>query len=200
MNQIRHTIHACTASLCAIALPLSLLPTALAVQSPAAPAAKPQRAPGRLDTFDVGGNLGAVIDADGTLWVWGDGGDGVLGPTVDASAYGVHTDTPIPVLDNAAAVTCSGSTHMMAVKTDGSLWSWGDNTQGVVGNGGTTNSVSATGVCVQNAPVRVLTDVVDTNVSGTNAMAVRRDGSVWVWGRSTLTGGTRGDRTANTAG
>lgn len=71
MNQIRHTIHACTASLCAIALRLSLLPTALAVQSPAAPAAKPQRAPGRLDTFDVGGNLGAVIDADGTLWVWG---------------------------------------------------------------------------------------------------------------------------------
>ena len=141
-----------------------------------------------------------MIDADGTLWVWGDGGDGVLGPTVDASAYGVHTDTPIPVLDNAAAVTCSGSTHMIAVKTDGSLWSWGDNTQGVVGNGGTTNSVSATGVCVQNAPVRVLTDVVDTNVSGTNAMAVRRDGSVWVWGRSTLTGGTRGDRTANTAG
>ena len=54
MNQIRHTIHACTASLCAIALRLSLLPTALAVQSPAAPAAKPQRAPGRLDTFDVG--------------------------------------------------------------------------------------------------------------------------------------------------
>ena len=83
---------------------------------------------------------------------------------------------------------------MLAVKTDGTLWSWGDNTQGVVGNGGQTDSVGETGVAIQSTPVQVLTNVADAKVSLTNAMAIRKDGSVWIWGRATITGGTSDSR------
>ena len=145
----------------------------------------------------AGGNISAAVKADGTLWTWGSNLYGALGFGSGGNGrdqYGSIQTQPVKVLDDAAGVSCSSSTHMLAVKTDGTLWSWGDNTQGVVGNGGQTDSVGETGVAIQSTPVQVLTNVADAKVSLTNAMAIRKDGSVWIWGRATITGGTSDSR------
>ena len=141
--------------------------------------------------IDTGGFVSAAVKTDGTLWTWGLNyyealGFGKGGNLQDEHGY--LQAIPVQVMDNVSAVSCSGQ-NTMAVKTDGTLWVWGANQQGTVGNGGGTNSVGTTGVAIQNTPVQILTDVAAAKCSITNGMAVKTDGSVWVWGRSTATGG-----------
>ncbi len=64
----------------------------------------------------------------------------------------------------------------LALATDGSVWAWGFNAAGQLGNG--------TFVAESSIPVRVafLTDVVDVAAGTNHAVAVKSDGSVWSWG------------------
>ena len=73
----------------------------------------------------------------------------------------------------------------MALKKDGTLWSWGDNWAGVLGNGTTSNSA---------VPVRVGTSSNWTKVWASNieSVAQQSDGSLWFWGHRLLQFGPRG--------
>jgi alpha-tubulin suppressor-like RCC1 family protein len=73
-----------------------------------------------------------AIKTDGTLWTWGGGSYGQTG-----HGDAVHRSSPVQVgsLTNWSTVTCGHAGTVLAVKTDGTLWGWGNNASGSVGNG-----------------------------------------------------------------
>ena len=89
-----------------------------------------------LYTLSAGANFSAAIKTDGTLWVWGIGALGVLG-TNDT----INRSTPVTTFAGGTdwKQVSSGSDHIAAVKTDGTLWVWGNGNNGRLGNNATTN-------------------------------------------------------------
>ncbi|WP_129721376.1 RCC1 domain-containing protein [Xylanivirga thermophila] len=71
----------------------------------------------------------------------------------------------------------TGEYHSMALKSDGTVWSWGRNSSGQLGDGGTTN---------RSTPVQVkgLADIVQISAGGSHSMALKSDGTVWTWGQN----------------
>ena len=125
-------------------------------------------------SISAGGYHTAAVRTDGTLWTWGDNWRGQLG--LGNSGNNTHRTIPTQVgaLTTWASVS-AGEDHTLAVRTDGSLWAWGDNRNDQLGlNGGADRST----------PTRVGTLNTWASVStGTNhTLAVRTDGSLWAWG------------------
>jgi alpha-tubulin suppressor-like RCC1 family protein len=115
----------------------------------------------------------AAIKTDGTLWLWGYNGGGRLGDNTEV-------DKSSPVQTVAAGtywkqVSC-GFTHTAAIKTDGSLWLWGANAVGNLGD----NTITP-----KSSPIQTIS-------GGTNwkqvacgnyvTAAIKTDGSLWLWG------------------
>jgi len=120
------------------------------------------------------GNLHtAAIKTDGSLWVWGSGGSGRLGTNLTA-----NRSTPVTTFaggNDWKQVSC-GSIHTAAIKTDGSLWVWGDGAAGILG----TNSTVA-----KNTPVTTFAggnDWKQVSCGNLHTAAIKTDGSLWVWG------------------
>ena len=108
----------------------------------------------------------AAIKTDGTLWTWGLNTNGQLGIIL----FGVTTYKPTPVTTFAGGtnwkqVDC-GNSHTAAIKTDGTLWTWGLNTNGQLGD----NTVTQ-----RNTPVTTFaggTDWKQVACGGANTAAV----------------------------
>lgn len=127
----------------------------------------------------------AAVKTDGTLWVWGQNINGQLGDNTFASK-----SSPVQTIaggSNWKQVSC-GQTHMAAIKTDGTLWIWGDNTNGQLGDNTTTRRLS---------PVQTI--VFGTNWkqvscgSSSHTAAIKADGTLWAWGNNSS--GQLGDNT-----
>jgi alpha-tubulin suppressor-like RCC1 family protein len=119
----------------------------------------------------------ASIKTDGTLWTWGNGGQGRLG-----NAQTTNRSTPVTTFAGGTnwKQVSSGGAHTAAIKTDGTLWTWGLGTDGRLGNAVTTGNISTP----------VTTFAGGTNwkqvSSGTNhTAAIKTDGTLWTWGAGT---------------
>jgi len=131
----------------------------------------------------------AAIKTDGTLWTWGNNISGQLGD-------GTRTDRSSPVQTisggtNWKQVSC-GYRNTAAIKTDGTLWTWGDNFYGQLGDGTSTS---------RSSPVQTITGGSNwKQVScGSNSTAIKTDGTLWTWGnnrRGELGDGTETDRSS----
>jgi alpha-tubulin suppressor-like RCC1 family protein len=125
----------------------------------------------------MGGVHAAAIKTDGTLWTWGDDIYGELGngTTVSRSSPG----TTAAGGTNWKLVSC-GYAHVAAIKTDGTLWLWGDGSWGQLGNNGSGSG-------------NRISSPVTTSAGGTNwrqiacgyrhTAAIKTDGTLWTWGR-----------------
>ncbi|MDY6827596.1 MAG: dockerin type I domain-containing protein [Bacillota bacterium] len=87
-------------------------------------------------------------------------------------------------------MVAAGSNHSLAVRGDGSVWAWGYNGYGQLGNDSHQDS---------HIPIRVndLDRVVAVSAGNGYSVALREDGSVWAWGRNSsgqLGNATRTDR------
>ena len=123
---------------------------------------------------DGGGDRMSAIKTDGTLWMWGYNAFGMLGDnTVDRKSSPVQT---VALGTNWKSVAiCRYSTH--ALKTDGTLWVWGNGTSGQLGNNAAVDKSSP----VQTVCAGTNWKAVDCGSNG-NGAALKTDGTLWVWG------------------
>lgn len=121
-----------------------------------------------------------VLKSDGTVWAWGDNYGGALGvdPATDRSFTPVRAGT----LAGVAAVS-AGTGYSIALKEDGTVWTWGLNLFGQLGNGGTVDDSSP-------AQVQGLSEVVAVAAGEQHGLALKKDGTVWAWGAGFLGNGT----------
>ena len=138
-----------------------------------------------------GGYMSAALMADHTLMIWGRNNQGQLGNgTTDDSDIGQWTPVAVSQatgLTNIEAVSL-GWMHVVALASDGTVWTWGDSPGGEPGNGGST---------ITNLPVRVpgLTNIVQVSAGDGYTTALKADGMVWSWGANW--GAGLGDGTTN---
>ena len=128
---------------------------------------------GRTTTY----GFTAAIKTDGTLWTWGRNSYGNLGINNTS-----QKNTPVTTFlggTNWRQVSC-GLGHVAAIKTNGTLWTWGKNAYGQLGigvDGSTTN---------RTTPVQVgtATNWKEVSCGRDHTLAVKTDGTLWVWGRN----------------
>ena len=131
------------------------------------------------------GGFSLAIRTNGTAWAWGLNSNGQLGTgdttirSSPGSVVGGFTDW---------CQVSAGSIFSLAVRQNGTAWSWGLGTSGELG----TNNVAAQ--C--NSPVSVLggfTDWCQISAGSAHSLAVRQNGTAWAWGLNT--NGQLGDNT-----
>ena len=117
----------------------------------------------------------AAIKLDGTLWGWGRNYYGNLG---DGTT--VYKSSPVQTVaggTNWKQVSCNSGSHTTAIKTDGTLWTWGNNAYGQLGDGT---------VILRSSPVQTIvggTNWAQTSGGYQHTAAIKSDGTLWVWGR-----------------
>ncbi|MBL8918449.1 MAG: hypothetical protein JNJ54_06280 [Myxococcaceae bacterium] len=124
----------------------------------------------------AGGAHACAFTNDGTPWCWGDNRFGQLG-VGDTMPRLAPTLVGTGMLGVVTQVFTGGS-HSCALKTDGTLWCWGDNRSGQLGLGDT----DARTLPVQVAPDVLGNQVAAASAGGAHTCAVKSDGSVWCWG------------------
>ena len=141
-------------------------------------------------SVNCGGHVTTIVKTDGSLWVWGFNASGQM---ANGSAGWDTYKTPCKVMDNVVSVGNNLSVSA-AVKADGSLWMWGENDCGNVGNGYSGTDYSTQGIPYQLTPCKVLDSVAAVTCGSLSVAAVKTDGSVWFWGRSSYLNGIGNDK------
>jgi len=124
-----------------------------------------------------------ALKDDGTVWTWGNNDYGQLGDNTRTSSY-----TPVQVvgpggtgfLTDVTAIA-AGYGHMVALKDDGTVWAWGDNGYGVLGDGTTDPSYTPVQVLGPEG-VGVLTGMTAIAAGSIHTVTLKDDGTVWAWG------------------
>ncbi|MDZ4290004.1 MAG: hypothetical protein U0984_18710, partial [Prosthecobacter sp.] len=131
----------------------------------------------------AGSSYSLALKNDHTVWAWGYSSSGQLGGGVMNASSAI----PLQVSGLTSVVQISANIrHSLAIKSDGTAWSWGFNGYGQLGNNSTTNSALA-------IQVSGLTDVIAASAGGNHSMGLKSDGTVWTFGRNNL--GQLGDGT-----
>jgi len=151
-----------------------------------------RNAPVRIGTGTDWTNVAAgyyhtvALKADGSLWTWGDNTKGQLGDNLSAASRSV----PVKIgSDTNWAAIAAGDFHTLALKTDGTLWAWGDNSSGQVGSGAVVPGI-------QPVPVKIGTGTDWSSVAagGTHSVARKTNNTLWGWGSNSA--GQLGNGTA----
>lgn len=118
-----------------------------------------------------------AILADGTLWAWGDNSTGQLG--IGSSVSSTATPTLVPGLTNIVAVS-GGFYHTIALRADGTVWSWGQRQNSALGTG-------SSGAAIAYTPHQIgaLSNIRAIASGDQFAMALDASGHVWAWGMDT---------------
>jgi alpha-tubulin suppressor-like RCC1 family protein len=140
-----------------------------------------------VKSIGMAGETAWAIDTDDNLYTWGYNGYGQLGHSNTTNVY-----TPTFATDNVAQVSSRGVTtdynNTFVVKTDGSVWSVGDNTYGSLGVAADTTDRSSFNECMKSDGTTGFTNAYKVCVGGTGSynftIVLCTDGSVWGCGYS----------------
>jgi alpha-tubulin suppressor-like RCC1 family protein len=125
-----------------------------------------------------------VLKSDGTVWDWGYNLNGKLGDNTASTGSDLSNDRHVPIQVhgpnnvgylNSITAIMGGEIHNFALKSDGTVWSWGWNSFGQLGDGTYTE---------RHTPVQVsgLISVTALGGRGYHSLAIKSDGTVWTWG------------------
>jgi len=140
----------------------------------------PVQCPGTWNSVALQNLQSMGTKTDGTLWTWGAASNGVLGLNGPDNVHqsspcqiGTGTDWSSSTIDTKDKIT-AGYRNNSAIKTDGTLWTWGRNDDGQIGD----NSVIQ-----RSSPVQVPGTTWNSNAMMIYAcLATKTDGTMWAWG------------------
>ncbi|MDP4643625.1 MAG: hypothetical protein NWS71_04185, partial [Opitutales bacterium] len=132
----------------------------------------------------VGQKFGGLVDDTGNLFTWGANASGQLGndTIIDPNSPVIPAEAG-PWAAIATSITTSSTSgyegHTLAVKDNGTLWAWGANADGQLGDGTTIDRL---------VPKQIgsATNWVDVEAGGGFSMALNTLGQVYVWGQNSL--------------
>ncbi len=131
-----------------------------------------------IESMTAGKDFAIFIDNDGNFWGLGNNNYGQLGNgTTEKANEPVKGMTMDFEMNETVLAVSAGYNHTLAIKKDGTVWAWGNNDCGQLGNGTMENSY----VPVQ---VKGLTDVVEVSAGYDFSIARKKDGTVWAWGNN----------------
>ncbi|HLP56389.1 MAG TPA: T9SS type A sorting domain-containing protein [Fluviicola sp.] len=127
--------------------------------------------PGLTGVIAVGGGDGhsIALKNDGTVWAWG---FNVLGQIGQGNwSFNVATPTQVMGVSNILSIS-SGRFHNVALKSDGTVWTWGSNAYGEMGDGTTDDALS---------PIQLagLSNVSEIAAGDEYTLVLKNDGTVW---------------------
>ena len=125
-----------------------------------------------------------AVRQNGTAWAWGRGGSGRLGDNTTVSK-----SSPVSVVGGFTdwCQISAGNIHSVVLRTNGTLWAWGCNNYGQIGDNTTVN---------KSSPVSVIggfTNWCQVAAGYRFSVGVRTNGIAWAWGSND--GGQLGDNT-----
>uniref|UniRef100_A0ABS3ISC5 InlB B-repeat-containing protein n=1 Tax=Bifidobacterium asteroides TaxID=1684 RepID=A0ABS3ISC5_9BIFI len=130
----------------------------------------------RFAQVSAGHDHTLAVGSDGHVYAWGDNRKGELGDSTT-----INKNTPVRITENEAIKgkifisVSAGTTFSMALASDGTVYTWGDNSRGELGNGSTTDS---------SVPVKANLNATITAISAGywHAMALSSSGTIYTWG------------------
>ena len=140
---------------------------------------------GVITAIAAGYDYGLAVRQDGSVWAWGNNSLGQLG---DGTTSNRSAPVQVQGLSGVKAVSGSVGGHSVALKNDGTVWAWGYNFFGQLGDGSETNRSTP-------AQVKGLSGVMAVSAGLGHSIAVKQDGTVWAWGSNVF--GELGDGTTN---
>lgn len=139
----------------------------------------------------LGDGHAAVLNDDGTVWTWGSDWRGLLGIGSEdyhklSSDYSLKP-VQVPGLTNVTSIS-AGIEDTVVIKADGTVWSWGGNEYGQLGDGTRED---------RNTPIQVpISNAVYVSAGGQSTAIIDKDGHLWAFGADVngeLGDGTWGD-------
>jgi len=141
------------------------------------PASKssPVQIPGTWSKAYAGMNFTAAIKTNGELWMWGVNTSGQLGQNSISSSFGGYS-SPVQIPGTTWSKAHVGRKHTLAIKTDGTLWAWGDGSAGPLGQ-------NQPNTADYSSPVQLPGTTWRNCWSGSyQSFATKTDGTLWAWG------------------
>jgi alpha-tubulin suppressor-like RCC1 family protein len=131
-----------------------------------------QIVPSGVTAIAAGQYYSLFLKSDGSLWAMGVNYSGQLGDgTSDSGNY--YTNWPELIVTNGVTAIAAGQAHSLFLKSDGSLWAMGYNSDGELGDGTGINT---------NRPEQITNGVVAIAAGLRHSLFLKSDGSLWVMG------------------
>lgn len=133
-----------------------------------------EKSNGSVNNISLGYDNSAAVTKDGVLYVWGNNYYGQLGNGKSGTGENdddLFSSVPVKIMDTVKAVSIGGD-HCAAVTEDGSLYMWGSNTDGKLGNGTDEDILT---------PVKIMDNVKEVSLGDDHSGAVTNDGELYMW-------------------
>ncbi len=126
-----------------------------------------------ISSISAGHDFVIALTDNDTVLAWGNNNFGQIGNTAIATSSFATLPTDVSVLSNIINIDAGGY-HAIALRNDNTIWTWGSNNLGQLGQGTETN--------LEQTPAQILTDGATISAGQRHSLAIMNDGTLMAWG------------------